>query len=378
MCNLAVILGIIGGGQLGMMLAEAAKNMPNEISKVVVLDPIRGCPATQTGASQIVADFENRDAIKELVEKSDIITYEIESGNADTLESISNMAQINPSPSTLRTLQDKYIQKQFLSKHGIPVGEFSHISSANDVFTKAKEFGFPFLLKARRGAYDGRGNYLVDSESGINKAYEYFAGKPVYIERYIDFDAEVSVIAARNTKGQIKSYPLVENIHKDGILRTTIAPARMSLDVMQSAEKISRAVMENLGGAGVFGIEMFATSGKILVNEIAPRVHNSGHHTLQSSATTQFEQHLRAILGLDLGDTKLLHPTVMHNILGPKSFSGQYTYDKIVGDGIHLKMYGKSESRPLRKLGHVNIIKTDMHPDPIMRVKSWNVTVKPI
>ena len=375
---MGVILGIIGGGQLGMMLAEAAKNMPNEISKVIVLDPVQDCPATHTGASQIVADFENSDAIKELAEKSDIITYEIESGNADALESVSNIAQISPSPDTLRTLQDKYIQKQFLHKHGVPVGEFSHVDSLEDVHAKAKEFGFPFLLKARRGAYDGRGNYFVDSESRINEAYEYFARKPVYMERHVNFDAEVSVIAARNTKGEIKSYPLVENIHKDGILRTTIAPARMNSDIMQNAEKIAHTVMENLGGAGVFGIEMFVTSnGEILVNEIAPRVHNSGHHTLQSSTTSQFEQHLRAILGLDLGDTKILHPTIMCNILGPKSFSGPYTYDEITGDGIQLKMYGKSESRPLRKLGHVNVSKTDSHKDPIMRAECLNVSVRP-
>ena len=183
---MGVILGIIGGGQLGMMLAEAAKNMPNEISKVIVLDPVQDCPATHTGASQIVADFENSDAIKELAEKSDIITYEIESGNADALESVSNMAQISPSPDTLRTLQDKYIQKQFLHKHGVPVGEFSHVDSLEDVHAKAKEFGFPFLLKARRGAYDGRGNYFVDSESRINEAYEYFARKPVYMERHVN------------------------------------------------------------------------------------------------------------------------------------------------------------------------------------------------
>ena len=148
---------------------------------------------------------------------------------------------------------------------------------------------------------------------------------------------------------------------------------------MENAEKISHAVMENLGGAGVFGIEMFTTGDeKILVNEIAPRVHNSGHHTLQSSVTTQFEQHLRAILGLDLGDTTILRPTIMCNILGPKSFSGPYTYDEITEDGMHLKMYGKSESRPLRKLGHVNISETKSHKDPITRVESLNVSVRAV
>ncbi|MDI1495785.1 MAG: N5-carboxyaminoimidazole ribonucleotide synthase [Cenarchaeum symbiont of Oopsacas minuta] len=375
---MAIVLGIIGGGQLGMMLAEAAKKMPDNISEVVVLDPTLGCPAAQIGVSQIVANFDNYKAIKELAKRSDIITYEIESGNADALESVSNIVQVSPSPDTLRTLQDKYIQKQFLHKHDIPVGKFSVINSIDDVYTKAREFGFPVLLKARYGAYDGRGNYLVDSESCIEKAYEYFSGKPVYMERHIDFDLEVSVIAARNTKGEIKTYPLVENIHKDGILCTTVAPARTDSQVAQNAEQISHMVMENLKGAGVFGIEMFVTSDrKVLINEIAPRVHNSGHHTLQSSATTQFEQHLRAILGLKLGSTILLHRTVMQNILGPKSFSGAYTCDDIIGDGVYLKMYNKSESRPLRKLGHLNVVETSTNEDLISRVMSINISIKP-
>jgi 5-(carboxyamino)imidazole ribonucleotide synthase len=168
---------------------------------------------------------------------------------------------------------------------------------------------------------------------------------------------EVSVIAARNTKGQIKTYPLVENIHENNILRETIAPARVTKEISDKAEKIAQTTMTVLKGAGVFGIEMFVTvNNEILINEIAPRVHNSGHHTLQSSETTQFEQHLRAILGLELGSVKLIHPTVMFNVLGSKDFEGEYKPIEISEQNVYLKMYGKKISKPLRKLGHMNLV----------------------
>ena len=178
------------------------------------------------------------------------------------------------------------------------------------------------------------------------------------LEKFVDFKMEVSVIAARNTKGDIATYPVVENIHEENILRMTIAPARVSEKVAKKAEEVAKKTMDVLRGAGVFGIEMFVTKNDdILINEIAPRVHNSGHHTLQSSKTSQFEQHLRAILGLELGDTKLVHPAIMYNLLGPKNFQGKYKPVIVEPqDGIFLKMYGKKESKPKRKLGHLNAI----------------------
>ena len=177
------------------------------------------------------------------------------------------------------------------------------------------------------------------------------------VEKFVNFKMEVSVIAARNTKGDIITYPLVENIHENNILKMTIAPARVSDDVIRDAGDIAKKTMEVLKGAGVFGIEMFIDQDdKILINEIAPRVHNSGHHTLQSCNTSQFEQHLRAILGLDLGSTDLIHKTVMCNILGPDGFEGKYKPVQLEKDSIYLKMYGKSVSKPQRKLGHFNIV----------------------
>ncbi|MEW6043542.1 MAG: 5-(carboxyamino)imidazole ribonucleotide synthase [Thermoproteota archaeon] len=357
---MARVLGIIGGGQLGMMLTEAAKKIPEHISEVIVLDPSENCSAAQVGAKQIVADFKDEKAILELASKVDILTYEIESGNSDVLKVAESKTVINPSPETLRIIQDKFLQKSFLRENKIPVTDFVEIRSLNDLKQKVTEFGFPVLLKARRDAYDGRGNYVIKSQDDIEDAYNYFSGRTLMLEKFVDFEMEVSVIAARNTKGQIATYPVVENIHENNILRMTIAPARVSSSVANQAEQIAHETMRVLHGAGVFGIEMFVTTtDKILINEIAPRVHNSGHHTLQSSKTSQFEQHLRAILGLELGDTRLVHPAIMYNILGPNDFSGKYKIVEIKMNNLYLKMYGKSESKPQRKLGHFNLIDED-------------------
>ena len=348
---MAKILGIIGGGQLGMMLTEAAKKMPEHISKVIVLDPNENCSASLVGAEQIVADFKDKDSIINLANQVDIITYEIESGDSDVLKSVENKAEINPSPETLKTIQDKFLQKTFLQNHNIPVPEFIKVENIEEVKEGLKKFGYPALLKARRDAYDGKGNFKIDSEN------DYFKGQKLMLEKFVPFKMEVSVIASRNTKGEIKTYPLVENIHERNILRETIAPSRTSNEVSEKAGKIASNTMDVLKGAGVFGIEMFVTQDdEIVINEIAPRVHNSGHHTLQSSKTSQFEQHLRAILGLDLGSTELLHNTIMYNILGNLDFQGEYKKIEISEKNIFLKMYEKKVSKPLRKLGHLNIV----------------------
>ena len=354
---MAKVLGIIGGGQLGMMITEAAQNLPNEISKIIVLDPTENCPAAQMGAHQIIADFKNKDAIVELSQKSDIITYEIESGDSDVLKSVEKNAKINPSPETLKIIQDKFLQKTFLKENQIPVANFIEINNIEDVKTGMNSFGYPALLKARRDAYDGRGNFKINSEDEIQKAFDYFKGQKLLLEKFIPFKMEVSVIASRNTKGQIKTYPLVENIHEENILRETIAPARVTDEIIEKAESIANNTMTVLKGAGVFGIEMFLTQeDEIIINEIAPRVHNSGHHTLQSSETSQFEQHLRAILGLELGSTKLNYNSIMYNILGNTTFTGEYLPLNVSENGMYLKMYGKKISKPSRKLGHLNII----------------------
>ena len=348
-------LGIIGGGQLGMMITEAAKNLSDAISEITVLDPTDNCPAAQAGAKQIIGDFKDEDAIVKLAEQSDIITYEIESGNTDVLSKLN--AEIEPSPTTLGIIQDKLLQKKFLSENELPVSQFYEITSLDDLREKINDLGLPVLLKARRDAYDGRGNFKITSSYEIEKAYQHFDGKSLMVEKFVNFKMEVSVIAARNTKGDIATYPLVENIHENNILKMTIAPARVSDDVISNAGEIAKKTMEVLKGAGVFGIEMFIDQDdKILINEIAPRVHNSGHHTLQSCKTSQFEQHLRAILGLELGSTDLVHKTVMCNILGPDGYEGKYKPVELEKDGVYLKMYGKDVSKQQRKLGHFNVV----------------------
>ena len=351
------ILGIIGGGQLGMMLTEAAQNMKEEVSKVIVLDPTENCPAAKVGAEQIIADFKDEESIKKLSELSDIITYEIESGNSDVLKKLEANTEINPSPETLRIIQDKFLQKQFLQENGIAVAEFEKVENREELEKMIEKLGLPLLLKTRRDAYDGRGNYKINSKSDIDDALDLFAGKTLMVEKFVNFQKEVSVIAARNTKGEISTYPVVENLHENNILRMTIAPGRVSEKVRKEAEDVAHKTMEVLHGAGVFGIEMFVTQDeRILINEIAPRVHNSGHHTLQSSTISQFELHLRAILGMELGDTSIKSPTIMYNILGPHTFKGEYNVLHREEENIFLKMYGKLESKPQRKIGHINIV----------------------
>jgi 5-(carboxyamino)imidazole ribonucleotide synthase len=243
-------LGIIGGGQLGMMITEAAQNLNDEISEITVLDPTENCPAAQAGAKQIIGDFKDKDAIVKLAEQSDIITYEIESGNTDVLSKLK--AVIEPSPSTLSIIQDKLSQKKFLSKNGLPVSQFYEIVSLDDLHEKINELSLPVLLKARRDAYDGRGNFKITSPDEVEKAYRHFDGKSLMVEKFVNFKMEVSVIAVRNTKGEIATYPMVENIHEDNILKITIAPARVSDDVIRNAGEMAKKIMQVLNGAGVF------------------------------------------------------------------------------------------------------------------------------
>ena len=351
-------LGIIGGGQLGMMLTEAASAM-SQVSGVTVLDPVDDCPAAQVGAQQITAGFGDAGAIRELARVSDVITYEIESGDSSVLESLSGV-EINPSPGTLSTIQDKLLQKSFLQKHNLPVPEFVPVDSPEQLRDGLDRFGCPALLKARTGGYDGRGNYLVESPDMAMDAISYFGGAPLMLERFVPYTMEVSVIVARSTTGQLANYPAVENMHHQSILRQTISPARISPAAAARVEELALETIRVLRGAGVFGIEMFMMPDRsVLINEIAPRVHNSGHHTLQSARTTQFQQHIRAVLGMELGSTGLYGPAVMYNILGPPGYTGQYTAPSISHPNMHLKMYGKATSKPLRKLGHVNLTGAD-------------------
>lgn len=351
-------IGIIGGGQLGKMIAQEAKRMS---MKVIVLDPQEHCPASSVVDEQIVADFKDQAAIDRLASKCDVLTYEIELANSDALERLEARGKdVCPSPRILRIIQDKYKQKAFFKENNIPLPDFHLIDRATDLNKVLKSFGLPLLVKARVDSYDGRGNTLIQSQKELLKWFRNINGTKYMIERVIKFRKELSVMVARNRKGQIESFPVVENIHKNNILNTTIAPARVPKMTLRKAKKIAEKAVTALGGSGIFGVEMFLTSdGRILVNEVSPRPHNSGHYTIEACSISQFEQHLRAILNLPLSRPQLLSPAVMVNILGSPNCSGPYRIKGLRGlfsiPGCKLHLYGKKTSKPNRKLGHITV-----------------------
>lgn len=351
-----VCVGIIGGGQLGKMIAHEARRMS---LKIIVLDPTEGCPASRIADEQIVADFKDENAIMKLAEKCDVLTYEIELANSATLKELEAKSYpVRPAPETLRTIQNKYRQKSFLKDHKIPVPEFALVRSEDHLLELCRKFGFPAMLKACEDSYDGRGNFLIASKSKVHGAFDYFAGRECMLEKFVPFTKEISIMVARNPTGQIESFPVAENIHKNSILDTTIVPARIGRKVELKAKKVAERTMEVLHGAGIFGIEMFVTKkGDVLVNEIAPRPHNSGHYTNEACSVSQFEQHLRAVLDLPLSKPELLSPAVMVNILGPENSSGPYAVKGLKRllnvPGVKLYVYGKKTSKPRRKLGHI-------------------------
>ena len=349
-------IGIIGGGQIGKMIAQEAKRMS---LKVVILDPTKNCPASTVCDKLIVADFKNEDKIRELAKYSDVITYEIELANSEALKNLeSKKYPIFPSPHSLYLIQNKYRQKKFLQENKLPVPEFKKITSINDLSFIAEKFEYPLMLKASEDSYDGRGNYLIKCKEDIPIAYNSFDNREIFAEKYVDFKTEISIMVARNKKGQIETFPIAENIHKNNVLDTTLVPANISPKIYKDAEIIAKNVVACLNDIGIFGIEMFVSNkDDIFINEIAPRPHNSGHYSIEGCSISQFEQHIRTILNLPLIKPELLRPTVMKNILGPPNFSGNYRIRgmskllSIPSTKIHL--YGKSLTSPGRKLGHI-------------------------
>lgn len=357
-------LGIIGGGQLGRMLAIAAKSMG---FRVVIIDPTPASPAGQVADEQIVADFQDADAIMSLAERVSYVTFEIELANAQVLSELAARGIIvHPSGDTLAIIQDKLRQKEFLRKHGIPTAEYLR-GEHDEVQLLAifEQFGDAMMVKARFGGYDGRGNAVVRNPGDIRHALEKLTGRELYAERFINFSRELAVVAARDVRGQIALYTPVETIQQDNVCHMVIAPApAQDPRVLRQAEEIAREVMRHLDGAGVFGIEMFETSdGQVLVNEIAPRVHNSGHFTIEGCRTSQFSQHVRAVAGFPLGDPGMTAPTaVMVNLFGTHNGLAEVRgLDRALRQsGVSVHIYGKQESRPGRKMGHVTAIGDDL------------------
>jgi 5-(carboxyamino)imidazole ribonucleotide synthase len=353
-----ISIGIIGGGQLGKMIAQEAKRMS---FRIIVLDPSHDSPASSISDEHIVADFKDSNAITMLANKSDVLTYEIELANSEILEKLeSKNFLVHPSPQTLRIVQNKFKQKSFLKDHGIPVADFDLIKSETHLIDLCNRFGYPSILKVCQNSYDGRGNYLIRSENNILQCLEYLYRTQCMVEKFVPFKKEISVMIARNPSGQISSFPISENIHHNSILDTTIVPARISRTTVAKAEELAERTMQALKGSGIFGIEMFVTKDEnVLVNEIAPRPHNSGHYSIEACSISQFEQHLRAILDLPLPKPELLSPAVMVNILGPDDYIGPYVIKGLKQllsiPGVKLHIYGKKISSPRRKLGHITV-----------------------
>ncbi|MCL9815120.1 5-(carboxyamino)imidazole ribonucleotide synthase [Natranaeroarchaeum aerophilus] len=358
-------LGVVGGGQLGRMLGEAAGPLGIEL---IVLDPTPDCPASPVVRDQIVGEFDDEDAVRELAERSDFLTFEIELADPDLLERVETETgvPVHPSPDTLRTIQDKLVQKDALVDAGIPVPEYRAVDDAAELRAALDEFGTPAMVKAREGGYDGRGNAPIESPNDAESVLDSVAG-PAMVEKFVDFERELSVIGVKG-EGEIATFTTGENVHREEILRETIVPARAPEDVLERARSVARDVLELMDGRGVYGIELFETAeSEILVNEIAPRPHNSGHWTIEGAVTCQFEQHVRAVTGRPLGSTEQRDPTVMTNILGdveetqPAELHGLDTVFSTPRAALH--WYGKRDVRPLRKMGHITLTDQGVNAD---------------
>ncbi|CCU79745.1 Phosphoribosylaminoimidazole carboxylase ATPase subunit [Halanaerobium saccharolyticum subsp. saccharolyticum DSM 6643] len=352
-------IGIIGGGQLGKMMILEAKKMGFYVS---ILDPTKKCPAHSIADQHLVADFDDKNAIKKLAQKSDLITYEFEHIDVEVLKELeAEDYKIYPTGRSLEIIQNKYHQKNVLKQDQIAVPDFKKVSNPNDIKEAADDFGYPLMLKSCTGGYDGKGNALIDNKSEVESAFqELGSGKtPLMVERYIPFKKEISIIAARGLNGKMKVYPVGENEHQNNILYETKVPAEISEELKKEAEELAREVLKVFEGIGIFCVEMFVTEeDELLVNEIAPRPHNSGHYTIEGCVTSQYEQHVRAITGLPLGDSSLVRPSVMRNILG----SGKEGKAQIIGlepalaiEGVKVHIYQKTIARPGRKMGHLTV-----------------------
>lgn len=353
-------LGLIGGGQLGRMMASQAKQMG---FFVAVLDPTPNSPAGQFADVEIVGDFYDPQKLQELVRLSEVATYDIEHIDAGFLKKLSAASgvRIHPAPQLLETIQDKLRQKEIFAQHGIPVPRFQQADKVD--FASCGRFGFPLVQKLRFGGYDGRGVKILSTPDDLVAV---LSGESM-LEEYVALEKELAVMVARSLSGEVRCYPVVEMqfAAPGNILDVLLAPARIKQPVQQRAQEIAVACVEALQGVGVFGIELFLSQqGQLLVNEIAPRPHNSGHYTIEACVTSQFEQHLRAITGLPLGSPQLLSPAVMLNLLGEPNFSGPPViegWEEILAmSNLSFHWYGKAETRPLRKMGHVTILNANI------------------
>jgi 5-(carboxyamino)imidazole ribonucleotide synthase len=351
-------IGVLGGGQLGRMLAQAATRLGY---RVHIYEPQAGCPAGAVAHREVNASYEDLAALTAFARDCEVVTYEFENVPSAPLRAIEGLTQLHPHWSVLETCQNRLREKNWLKQNGFPHAQFAEVAAGGDVAAGIRAVGLPCVVKTADFGYDGKGQVKVRDEAGVTVAAAAFAGRACVIEQWIDFACEVSVVMARSAKAAIRVFPLAENIHTNHILDFSIVPARVAPEVTAAAEKMARLVAEKIGLVGVMGVELFVTrDGQVLVNELAPRTHNSGHYTLDACAVSQFEQQVRAICGLPLGDTRLLAPIVMVNILGEAWTGGEPKWDVLLAEpAVRLHLYGKAEPRPGRKMGHFTVTARD-------------------
>ncbi|MGG1679004.1 5-(carboxyamino)imidazole ribonucleotide synthase [Neobacillus sp. NRS-1170] len=349
-------IGIIGGGQLGRMMALSAKAQG---FRIAVLEPATDSPCGQVADLEIIGAYNDREAISRLAEVSDVITYEFENIDAETLEWICEKAYVPQGPKLLTITQDRIKEKAAIREAGVEVAPYEVINSLEDLFSNIKRIGYPAVLKTARGGYDGKGQLVLKSDKDLQKADALINHGACVLEKWIPFEKEISVIVTRKLDGETAFFPVAENIHHENILHTTIAPARISETLRGRAMEKAKLIADSLGLVGTLAVEMFLTEeGTIYINELAPRPHNSGHYTIEACETSQFEQHIRAICNWPLGSTELLKPAVMVNLLGEHLEKLYQEIPAMTDWKVHL--YGKKEPKLKRKMGHVTILRDDV------------------
>lgn len=371
-------IGIIGGGQLGKMMILDAKRLG---FYVITLDPTPLCPSHSISDEHIVAAFDDEKAIRSLAEKVDVITYEFEHIGVSVLKELSDEGyEIYPTPASLEIIQDKSTQKDALSKAQLLVPDYQKVKTVADIYSVSESFGYPMMLKTCTGGYDGKGNALIKDESSIEEAFAQLgSGKlPLMVEKFIPFTKEISVLACRGIEGDLAVYPVGENRHVNSILDETLVPASISDLCTAKAMALAEDVMTVFSGVGMFCVEMFVTAEEdIYINEVAPRPHNSGHYTIEGCLTSQFENHIRSITGLPLGDVSLRCPSVMKNLLGAPEAVGE-TITKGLSDAykipeVKVHLYGKLDVKPNRKMGHLTAIGKSVEEAAQLARKAYNL-----
>ena len=351
-------IGVLGGGQLGRMMALAARRMGY---RIVVLDPNPRCPTAQVSDGVVVGALDDREAAVLLAKQVDVITLDTEHVPAEILDELEHHTPVRPGAAVLRTIQDRQVQKQFLDRLGVPQADWAPVTSELDLRASLERFGGQGIIKHRRSGYDGKGQMRADKLSDASAVWSWLRGTDAVIESIVPFTREISAVIARSVLGEIRSFPIAENVHRRHILHTTRAPAQISAEAARQVSDIALTIAEALGHVGVLAVEMFELAdGTLLVNEIAPRTHNSGHFTWGACATSQFEQHVRAICGLRLADPRALTGAVMVNLIGDLWAKGAPPWRVVLDRAdAHLHLYGKAAPAPGRKMGHVLLLDDD-------------------